>query len=360
MGGDGADALARAIDVGRVPGVVAAVVVDGRVVSVRAAGAADVVTGTPVTVDTSYLWFSMTKIVTATTAMRLVERGALDLDGEVDQLVPGVLPRGDGPPGRVRHLLQHSAGIPDPPPIRWVRPAAAPAADPDDFLRRRFRRVRKLRFAPGSRAAYSNLGYLLLGAVIARAAGTSYVDCAQREVMTPLGMLETSFAVPRDRPVATGHQRAPRGSGPLLTAVLPRGIVGRRAGPWVTFRPFLVEGAAYGGLVGPVTDAARVVLLHANGGTVEGRRLLREETVRTMQTIAVTGRPFDHGLGWFRPPADRGRAPGFVEHYGGGGGYHNLMRVYPDHGVGVVVMGNSTKYAVDALVDALAADALRP
>ena len=123
----------------------------------------------------------------------------------------------------------------------------------------------------------------------------------------------------------------------------------------MTFRPFLVNGAPYGGLVGPVTDAARVVLMHANGGELDGTRVLSDDAVREMQTISMTGKPFDHGLGWFRPPADRERQPTFVEHYGGGGGYHNLMRLYPEPGVGTVVMGNSTSYDVDATVDALAA-----
>jgi CubicO group peptidase (beta-lactamase class C family) len=73
-----------------------------------------------------------------------------------------------------------------------------------------------------------------------------------------------------------------------------------------------------------------------------------------MQTISLAGKPFDHGLGWFRKPRDRDRQPAFVEHYGGGGGYHNLMRLYPDRHVGIVVMGNSTNYAVDTVVDTIA------
>ncbi len=136
---------------------------------------------------------------------------------------------------------------------------------------------------------------------------------------------------------------------------MPRGIVGPRAGRWSTFRPFLVDGAAYGGLVGPVTDAARLVLAHAAGGQLDGTRILSEDAVREMQTISIDGGRFDHGLGWFRPPKDRDRRPAFVEHYGGGGGYHNLMRLYPDEGLGVVVMGNSTSYDVDSVTDALAA-----
>jgi CubicO group peptidase (beta-lactamase class C family) len=192
--------------------------------------------------------------------------------------------------------------------------------------------------------------------VIEAAATRPFTDVVRSEVLDPLDMHDTAFVLPSPpRATATGHQRLPRGATPLLRAALPRGIVGERAGRWVTFQPFLVNGAAYGGLVGPVTDAARLVTAHARGGELDGVRLLGAATVREMQVITVEGKPFDHGLGWFRRPTDRASAHAFVEHYGGGGGYHNLLRVYPDAGVGVVVMGNSTAYDVDATVDALAA-----
>jgi CubicO group peptidase (beta-lactamase class C family) len=351
-------ALAGTMATGRVPGLAAAVVADGVLQGTAVAGTADVRTSVPVSVDTAFLWFSMTKIATATATLRLVERGVLALDDEVAALVPGVLPPrdGDGDAVTVRHLLQHSSGIPSPAPIRWVRPADAPPPDADTFLRERFARVRKLRFPPGTRAAYTNLGYLLLGAVIEAAATRPFTDVVRSEVLDPLDMHDTAFVLPSPpRATATGHQRLPRGATPLLRAALPRGIVGERAGRWVTFQPFLVNGAAYGGLVGPVTDAARLVTAHARGGELDGVRLLGAATVREMQVITVEGKPFDHGLGWFRRPTDRASAHAFVEHYGGGGGYHNLLRVYPDAGVGVVVMGNSTAYDVDATVDALAA-----
>jgi CubicO group peptidase (beta-lactamase class C family) len=323
--------LDRAVATGRVPGIVAAVVADGAMQEVGASGVTDVTTRASVEPSTAFLWFSMTKIATATAAMRLVDRGSLSLDDEVAALVPGILPESAGARVRVRHLLQHSAGIPNPPPIRWVRPAAEPAPEPLAFLQRRFARVKKLRFEPGTRAAYTNLGYLLLGEVVATAAGQPFTEYVQHEVLAPLGMHATSFVLPPtgDARVAIGHQRLPRGLRPLLALALPQGIVGEREGPWVTFRPFLVDGAPYGGLVGPVSDAARLVLAHANGGTVAGTRVLQEDAVRAMQTFAATGKRFDHGLGWFRPQKDRDRAPVFVEHYGGGGGYHNLMPCIP-------------------------------
>jgi CubicO group peptidase (beta-lactamase class C family) len=346
-------ALTDAIARGGVPGVAAAVVADGRVQEALAAGVADAGTGDRVTSGTAFLWFSMTKIVTATAAMRLVDHGRLALDDDVERLVPGILPSRRSAAVRVRHLLQHSTGLPNPPPIRWVRPANHPAPDPDAFLRQRFAHVRKLRFEPGTRAAYTNLGYLLLGAVIAAASGRPFTDYVHDEILAPLAMHATSFAMPSDAgAAATGHQRLPRGFGPLLAMAFPSGIVGSRSERWMRFQPFLVEGAAYGGLVGPVTDAARLVLMHANRGYLDGARVLSESSVREMQTISIAGRPFDYGLGWSRRHADRDHQPPFVEHYGGGG-YYNLMRLYPDNNVGVVVMGNSTSYDIDTLTNAI-------
>ena len=161
----------------------------------------------------------MTKIVTATAAMKLVDRGELVLDDDVERYVPGLLPAAARGQVRVRHLLQHSAGIPNPPPIRWVRPARAPAPDPEQFLRQRFSHVRKLRFAPGSRAAYTNLGYLLLGSVIAAAAGRPFTDFVHDEVLIPLGMRSTGFTFPdvrasASRPAINGS----RGRGPATAS----------------------------------------------------------------------------------------------------------------------------------------------
>jgi CubicO group peptidase (beta-lactamase class C family) len=101
-------------------------------------------------------------------------------------------------------------------------------------------------------------------------------------------------------------------------------------------------------------DVARLLRLHLADGTVEGSRVLAPSTARTMRTIATPGRPFDLGLGWFRRPADRDAEPAFVEHWGTGGGFWNAMRLYPDLGLGVVVMANTTRaYDHPALMDGL-------
>ncbi|HET9139928.1 serine hydrolase domain-containing protein [Actinophytocola sp.] len=266
-------ALTRA---NRVPGLSIAVVgADGERWQ-RGFGVTDLSSGIPVGARTPYLWFSMTKIVTATAVLRLAGTGALHLDAPVTDYLPTfarvVQPR----PVTVRHLLSHSSGLANPLPIRWVRPADAPAPDQAAFVERLLARHRRLAFAPGERARYSNLGYLVLGQIVAAVAGEPFETHLRTHVLGALGMAQTgfSYADVGDEEPATGYQRLPAALTPLLRAILPAGIVAGRQGRYVAYKPFHVLGAAYGGLVGGVADAARLAMLHLNDGVVDGMRLL--------------------------------------------------------------------------------------
>jgi CubicO group peptidase (beta-lactamase class C family) len=164
-------------------------------------------------------------------------------------------------------------------------------------------------------------------------------------VLGPAGMRHTGYTWPASNsatPAATGYLRIPRLAAPALRALLPRGIVGPRHGGFQSFRPFLVEGAGYGGLVGDVLDAARLAALHLADGTLAGQRVISLESARRMRTITTPGPRFDLGLGWFRPATARGSTPGYVEHLGSGGGYSNALRIYPDLDLGVAIMSNTT------------------
>ena len=130
----------------------------------------------------------------------------------------------------------------------------------------------------------------------------------------------------------------------LLPFLLPKGVVGETVGQYVAFHRFSVNGAANGGLIGPVEHAARFVQLHLNAGVVDGRRLLSGEATQAMQRITASGSRLDVGLGWFRERSDRAPGPRYLEHLGGGAGFWNDMRIYPDRQLGVVVMGNATSY----------------
>ncbi len=328
-----------------VPGLSVAVVDDRGLRHVAAYGFADLGASTPATPLTSYLWFSMTKIATATVALRLADQGRLDLDAPIRRYVDGYR-RTPGPDeARVGQLLDHTAGVANPLPLRWVRPASQPAPDPATFLARVLRRHGNPRYEVGGAARYSNLGYLLLGQAIASAAGAPLTEVVTDELLTP-AMGHTGFAPAADRDQATGYIRIPRPTTPLLRAFLPAGVVGARHGALghrhLSFRPFLVDGASYGGLVGDVVDAGRLATLHLADGVIDGHRVLESDTARRMRRITSPGRPFDLGQGWFRHAAHGEGPTDHVEHLGTGAGFRNVMRLYPDRGLGVVIMTNTT------------------
>ena len=346
-------AVARMMSRGGVPGLSLAVADRDRLLLAAGHGLADRATNTTATASTSYLWFSMSKIVTATAALRLADEGRLDLTAPAGEYVSYLRAPGTTTPS-VGQLLNHTAGLGNPLPIRWVHPADADPPDPEALLRRLMGRRRAYRYPAGHRARYSNVGYLAAGQVIASAAGMPFEDYVRDSVLRAVGMEHTGFRCRDGADKATGYVKAPRIADPVLRGLLPRGIAGDRHGPYLSLNPFYVDGPAYGGLVGNVLDAASFLRMHLRDGEIGGARVLSPESARRMRTIDQAGKPFDHGTGWFRRPT---RTPGqWVEHFGAGAGFWNVMRLYPDRGLGIVVMSNSTSmYDFEPLFALLAA-----
>ena len=200
------------------------------------------------TVDDQYPWFSMTKIATATAAMRLHAEGVLDIDAPIGTYLPDYRAHPTHGHPTTRELLSHTAGLGNPLPVRWVRPADQP---PDPALLAEIITKHGTPKHPvGARASYSNIGYLLAGEVIASATGATIEACVRDRVLVPLGMEKTGYDYHPDDPRAVGYVRTPRVAVPLLRALLPSGIVGPRVQGHTALNPFLVNGAAYGGLVG--------------------------------------------------------------------------------------------------------------
>jgi CubicO group peptidase (beta-lactamase class C family) len=151
----------------KVPGLSVMVMQRDQVMVEEAVGLADLAGGRSATLGMVYLWFLMTKIVTATAALQLVERGRLSLDHPVERYLPEFPRPGAGwPKVELRHVLSHSSGLANPIPVRWVHPANQPAREAHGFTLELLSRYHKLRFPAGSKASYSNLGYLALGSAV--------------------------------------------------------------------------------------------------------------------------------------------------------------------------------------------------
>ena len=327
----------------RIPGMTVAIATPDALLYAGAVGHADLADRRPASVHDQYPWFSMTKIATATTAIRLHRAGVLDLDAPIGGYLPDYRPHPKHGHPTMRHLLTHTAGLSNPVPVRWVRLEHQPAdaAAIAKIVAKHGTPVR----AVGKKASYSNIGYLLAGEVIAAASGHSVEDNVRHHVLQPLSMTTTGYDHQPDAPRSVGYVRLPRPAVPLLRAALPSGLVGHRVAGRSALNPFLINGAAFGGLIGTVTDAARLAAVHA-AQPHHPERLLPHDEIESMRTIASPGKRFDHGIGWFRKPDDAHRTPGFVEHYGTGCGYWNAMRIYPERRLAMVAMTNTT-YAWD-------------
>jgi CubicO group peptidase (beta-lactamase class C family) len=306
-------------------------------------GSADLQNGSPATPRTGYPWFSMTKLVTATAALRLADEGRLDFDGPVARHLDAVAAGASFEQlGAIttRQLLSHTAGLANPLPIRWIHPAANARPDSSAMTRALLGRRGMFAHPPGTTAAYSNVGYLVAGEVVSAVTGHSVEESLSELVLRPLRMAETSATTAPDN-AAVGYLNAPWPLRPVMSVIVPRDIRGPRSAGVPSLRPFAVDGAAYGGLVGSVRDVGTFLRLHLGDGELDGTRILTPESARNMRTIVGHGRRFEHAIGWFRQPRP-GRTD-YVEHYGTGAGFWNVARIYPEAGIGVAIMTNGTR-----------------
>ena len=177
-----------------IPGMVWGIVQDGRLVHVKGAGVQDIDTKRPVTTDTLFRIASMTKAFTALSILKLRDDGKLALDTPVETYVPELrgwkYPTDDSPKIRVRELLTHTAGfVTDDPWGDRQTPL------PEDDFTRLLRDGVPFSHPPAIAMEYSNLGYALLGRIVANVSGQPYKDFVQRALLIPLGMSSTGYDV---------------------------------------------------------------------------------------------------------------------------------------------------------------------
>lgn len=344
--------VASLMEKGRVPSLSIAVTRHDGLVYSSSFGCADLASHRLATTATQYLWFSISKVVTATAVLKLADEGLIDLSAPISEYIPSYVSKNGNNQPLVRQLLNHTAGVANPMPIRWVHPAEDSNFDSRGFLERLLHQYGKPKYPIGQMARYSNLGYLMLAEIVNLASNAKFEDYIRDQILRPIGMVKTDFVYGNDSDQAVGYMRAPRLAAPAMKAFLPRGIVGERHGDFQSLQHFLVNGAGYGGLVGDVVEAARFAALHLSNGIWDGKQILSPTTARVMRQIQTPGKPFNFGLAWFRKSTEN--ETDFVEHYGGGVGFFNVMRLYPRLDQGIVCMANTTAtYDFDTLLKLL-------
>jgi serine beta-lactamase-like protein LACTB len=310
-----------------VPGVGAAVVLDGEPVWSAGFGMADLENSSPATSSTLFRLGSISKPITAVAILQLNERGKLDLDAPVQKYCPA-FPQKDSPI-TTRELLGHLGGI------RHYNPDGK-GDIPEDSARHFATMEESLQiFAndplvakPGTAFHYSTYGYTLLGCVLEGAASEKYVDYVRENIFKPAGMAQTQaddfFAVIPHRTRWYHKDKA--------------GVI-RNAG--VLDSSYKIPG---GGLISSADDMARFE------AAILADKLLQRATRDLMWTSLKTadGKPTGYGLGW-------GLADKFglhiLAHTGGQQGTSTAFAVVTERRAGVVVLANMDNVDSGSLAD---------
>ena len=301
--------LAENIDKSRMPSLGLVVIKDGSIFFQKGYGPANDEGDSTVSPDqTLFRAASVSKLVTVTAVMQLVEQGKLNLDADINTYLTRFHLENNYPaPITARHLLTHTSGIED-----RLFGNTVPSADRlvslgDYFAAHVPRRIRP----PGEQIAYSNTGMALAGHLVEAVSGLSFEEYVERNIFQPLGMTRSSFRQPYP-----GH---------LAADVVPSGA---DSGAMLLYPS--------GSMISTVSDMGRFIAAHLHGGRFGDARILSEETVREMHRQHFAGHARMPGIGY-----------GFFENYTNGrrvlfhtglSGHQSLLCLLPEANVGFYIV----------------------
>lgn len=308
------------MDALRVPGVALGLLHDGRE-RTAALGVTSIENPLPVDAATFFQIGSITKTVTATALMRLVEQGVLHLDAPVRAYLPGLRLADQSAAQHVtlRHLLNHTAG--------WLGDYFDDTGAGEDALALMVARMADLpQLTPlGAVWSYNNAAFYLAGRILEVATGDPYEVAVRALVLAPLGMRHAYFfpgEVMTER-FAVGHET--------------------RADHVVVARPWALPRAINpaGGLITTVPDLLRYARFWLGDGVAsDGTRLLSAETMRLMRSplVPAASKPTHVGISWL---LTRIGSLQVVYHAGGTKGQTALLSLIPERNFALVALTNA-------------------
>lgn len=301
-----------------IPGLALALVDGNHIIHTAGYGKADQ-TGRAVTPQTPFVLASASKPITALAIMQLVEAGKVGLDVPVQHYLPTF--RVADPVASqqitVRHLLQHTSGIPE----QGCQNSRFGAATLEQFVAAL--QTIKLEAQPGTHHIYCSGNYNVLGRIIEVVSGQSYTDYVEQHVFAPLQMRHsfTSEQAARQDGLAQGYDW-------LFGVAVPADY------------PYDLPQAPSGFLMASAEDLAHFLIAQLNGGRFGPATILSAQGIAAMQApgVAIGDGEETYGLGW-RTGSLGGVSAVF--HAGDHPNMHTLIFIEPDTQRGAVLLMNS-------------------
>lgn len=308
-----------------VPGVALAVVKDGKPVRVKGYGLANVELNAPVTAATVFKIGSVSKQFIATGVMLLVNDGKVALDDKVGKYLEDAPESWQGI--TVQHVLNHSSGL-----VR-ESPGFAPFETPSDAEVIRKAYDTPLRFQPGEKFEYCNLGYFISAEIIRKVSGLDWPAFMEQRVFKPLGMNATR---------ATS-----------ITAIIPNRADGyafvdgkiQNATQFIAVRPS-------GAFVSTLAD-----LMKWNAALEAGALLPRPLLERMWTPYKTTdGKEQPYGFGWYLDPVNGHKQ---IHHGGALTGFRAEYTRFVDDKLAVIVLTNADDASANAIAVNVAAQYIK-
>ena len=320
------DFIEEKINQGIVPSLVIKVVKDDRTLWAEAFGYADIENKRSATLDGIYKIASISKPITVTGLMVLVDKGLVGLDKPANDYLTRARLRayvGSADEMTIRRLANHTSGLPIHENLFFD---GSEPLSPGETIRR----YGFAAWMPGTHFQYSNLGTAILGFITEDVSGAPWSQFLKRNLFNPLGMRRTFTEL------TPGREKEQAGKyGSDLTLQYDYDIAARfvRTGSHSTDHP---GGSS---MWSSADDLVRFAQMHINGGALNGTRILREESARIMQNLTresdVPGRKY--GVGWW---GDFSIGRRNFSHSGGGPGTGVMLSAYPDDKIITVVLTN--------------------
>lgn len=302
-------------------GAVVSVVQDGDVLFKKGYGFADIESRTPADTDQSLFRIaSITKTFVWTAVMQLVERGALDLDTDVNAYLDFTIPDAFAEPITLSHLMTHTPGFEES-GAGGFRENVEDVVPLGEHLAGHIpRRVR----APGQYLSYSNYGAALAGYIVQRVSGMPWEQFVEQNILEPLSMSNTNVRTPirgdLEPKLATGYRFS--------------------AGDFVAQSYWHSLQGPAGIISSTADDMTRYMLAHLQDGAFEGATILQPETVQRMRRVLHRHHPLAGPMlhGFFQTERND------IVRFGHGGDvnqFHSQMQLVPEHRLGIFVSFNS-------------------
>ena len=307
-------AIEREVEAKQLPAISIALVDGGKTIYADGFGFVDAKRKKPATADTVYRVGSVSKLFTDIAVMQLVEKGEMDLDADVRNLLPEFQPDNpDGTPLTLRMLMSHRSGLVRESPVgHYFDPKEPSLADTIASLN-----DTSLTYPPETKTKYSNAGVSVAGFALQKKTKTRFEEYLKSTLLTPMKMKDSAF------------ERTPHIDGKLADAFMWT-VDGRRfAAP-----KFALGTAPAGSLYANVNDLAKFIKVILNDGKSGKVQVIQAESLKRMMepSLDKDGKPLPFGIGFGLSNFDGQPSIG---HGGAVYGFSTQFRVLPESKLGV-------------------------